>query len=195
MKQIFNGAVISACFLLSIFSVSGQLRLPAANNNISNELVKVVKDYPNHFQNITGELITKNPQSTDYQSTVKLKDAEECIVTEYPSSKQNHYSWQAKLFTSDDFDAAAKKFKSCYNQLQNMKVKIGLQAYEFTGTYETPSDEKKFTAVVLEPATKDEAIKNLKVELLMEYELLEWKIKISVYNKEREDNERGEVKD
>lgn len=88
MKKIFNYAVISACFLFSISSVSAQLRLPAANNSISNELAKVVKDYPNHFQNITGELIIQNPQSTDYKSTVKLKDAEECIVTEYASKKR-----------------------------------------------------------------------------------------------------------
>jgi hypothetical protein len=195
MKQIFSYAVISACFLLSIFSASAQLRLPAVDHSISNEVEKVVRDYPNHFENITGELIIQNPQSTDYQSTVKLKDAEECIVTEYPSSKQNHYSWQAKLFTGDDFDAAAKKFKSCYNQLQNMTVKIGLQAYHFSGSYETPSDEKKFTAVLFESAAKDELMGKLKIELLMEYEMLEWKIKIAVYEREREDNERGDVKD
>jgi hypothetical protein len=195
MKQIFSQAVISACFSLSVFSVSAQLRLPTIDQSISNELAKVVKDYPNHFQNITGELIIQNPQSTDYQSTVKLKDAEDCIVTEYASKKQNHYSWQAKLFTTDDFDAAAKKFKTCYNQLQNMAVKIGQQAYHFTGTYESPTDEKKFTTVLFESAAKDELMGKLKIELLMEYEMLEWKIKIAVYEREREDNERGEVKD
>jgi hypothetical protein len=195
MKQIFSHAVISACFLLSIFSASAQLRLPTVDHSISNELAKVVKDYPNHFHNITGELIIQNPQSTDYESTVKLKDAEECIVTEYVSAKHNHYSWQAKLFTTDDFDAAAKKFKTCYNQLQNMTVKIGQQAYHFTGTYESPTDEKKFTAVLFESAAKDELMGKLKVELLMEYEMLEWKIKIAVYEREREDNERGEIKD
>jgi hypothetical protein len=195
MKQIFKKTVISACFLLSIFSVSGQLRLPAANNSISNELAKVVKDYPNHFQNITGELIIQNPQSADYESTVKLKDAEECIVTEYASKKQNHYSWQARLFTTDEFEAAAKKFKACFNQLQNMSVKIGQQAYHFTGIYESPSDEKKFTTVLFESAAKDELMGKLKIELLMEYEMLDWKIKIAVYEREREDNESGEVKD
>lgn len=195
MKQIFTQAVISACFSLSVFSVSAQLRLPTVDHSINNELAKVVKDYPNHFQNITGELIIQNPQSTDYQSTVKLKDAEECIVTEYASKKQNHYSWQAKLFTTDDFEAASKKFKSCYNQLQNMSVKIGQQAYHFTGTYESPTYEKKFTTVLFESADKDELMGKLKIELLMEYEMLEWKIKIAVYEREREDNERGEVKD
>jgi hypothetical protein len=195
MKKIFSHAVISVSFLLIIFSASAQLRLPTVDHSISNELAKVVKDYPNHFQNIIGELIIQNPQSTDYQSTVKLKDAEECIVTEYVSAKHNHYSWQAKLFTTDDFDAAAKKFKGCFNQLQNMTVKIGQQAYHFSGTYESPSDEKKFATVIFESAAKDELMGKLKVELLMEYEMLEWKIKIAVYEREREDNERGEVKD
>jgi hypothetical protein len=195
MKQIFRHAVIFTCFLFSIFSASAQLRLPTVDRSISNELAKVVKDYPNHFQNITGDLIIQNPQSTDYQSTVKLKDAEECIVTEYASKKHNHYSWQAKLFTTDDFDVAAKKFKSCYNQLQNMSVKIGEQAYHFTGTYESPTDEKKFTTVLFESAAKDELMGKLKIELLMDYEMLEWKIKIAVYEREREDNERGDIKD
>ena len=181
MKQIFSHAVISACLMLSIFSVSGQLRLPAANNGISNELAKVVKDYPNHFQNITGELIIQNPQSTDYESTVKLKDAEECIVTEYTSKKQNHYSWQAKLFATDDFDAAAKKFKTCFSQLQNMTVKIGQQAYHFTGAYESPSDEKKFTAVIFESGAKDELMGKLKIELLTSHETIHVQFQINKY--------------
>ncbi len=35
----------------------------------------------------------------------------------------------------------------------------------------------------------------LKVELSMQYELLEWKLKVLVYEKEREDNERGSVEE
>lgn len=76
-----------------------------------------------------------------------------------------------------------------------MSVKIGQQAYHFTGTYENPSDEKKFTTVLFEPAAKDGLMGKLKIELLMEYEMLEWKIKIAVYEREREDNERGDIKE
>lgn len=169
-----------------------QLRLPGSGGLLANDLEKIVSDYPNNFRNITGELIQQNPQSADYQSTVQPKGAEACIVTEFPSSKRNHYSWQACLFTSEEFAAAAKKFKSAFGQINNLLVKSDGQEYRFAAGWQVPVEEKRFNSIVFETDAQGPGMGKLKIELSLENILLEWKIKLIVYEKEREDDERGE---
>lgn len=42
-------------------------------------------------------------------------------------------------------------------------------------------------------ATEDVSVKHLKVELMMSYDMIEWKINVLVYESEREDSERGRI--
>ena len=96
------------------------------------------------------------------------------------------------MLTTEDFEVASKKFKSLYSQLNNMGVQMrGAGTFHMKGDYETPTEEKKFTSVVFSFSTEDEAMKRLKVEITILYEPMEWKVKVMVYNREREDEERG----
>jgi len=61
--------------------------------------------------------------------------------------------------------------------------------------YVKPAEEKKFNSIIFTTPGKDEMLKKLKVELTLQNELLEWVIKVLVYEKEREDDERGEIID
>jgi hypothetical protein len=183
---------ISIVFSAAVYS---QIKLPF-NNAIQTDIEKVLKDYPNQFKNIRAEELSQNPQSTDYRSAIVLIGAEECLVTKYSSKRKEIYSWQAVMTTTDDFEAAKKQFKSLYNQLNNLTVHLNEnQVFHFKGNYESPSEEKKFTSSVFSAEPSSPAVKNLKIELTMQYELLEWKIKILVYGKEREDDEQGEIKE
>ena len=57
-----------------------------------------------------------------------------------------------------------------------------------------PQEEMKFTAVLFSLDPADEAAKKLKVELSLQYQApMEWRIKILVYDREREDDERGKT--
>jgi hypothetical protein len=94
------------------------------------------------------------------------------------------------MLTTDDFEAAKKEFRKLYLQLNNLSVSFSNgQPFYFRAPYVTPTDEKKFTTIILQSDPGNETVKNLKVELSMEYELLEWKIKIQVYEREREDTD------
>ncbi|MES1215140.1 MAG: hypothetical protein ABUT20_06475, partial [Bacteroidota bacterium] len=96
---------------------------------------------------------------------------------------------------TDDFEKAKNSFHNLYTQLNNLAVHFeGARSYHLQGAYESPEEEKKFTSTLFAADPADESIKPMKVELLMEYVLLEWKIKLLVYEKEREDDERGEIK-
>ena len=178
-----------------IFNLSqAQLKLPVINNGISRDVKKVIEDYPNRFINLMGKMLVENTQSTDYQCNFTVDGAEEAIVTRYPA-KNEICSWQALMLTTDDFEKAKQKFKSLYNQLNNLSVTIGnAKTFHLKGTYETPAEENKFTSVLFSFEPGSETVKKLKVEISMQFIVpMEWKIKVLVYDRERDDNERGKT--
>jgi hypothetical protein len=193
MKTVKSLVLFTICGL-ALSTSHAQLKLPSVVNPVQPELEKVVKDYFNQFVNIRGEETGQNPQSTEYHSSVTIKDAEECTVTKYSSAKNEVWSWQAVMLTTEEFETAKKKFKTLYHQVNNLAVHFEDQpACSFKGEYETPTEAKKFTSVIFSSQTKNDAVKSLRIELTLEYKLLEWEIKILVYGKEREDNEQGKT--
>jgi len=163
-----------------------QLKLPALNP-VANDVKKVIEDHPNHFANLKGEMITQTPQTTDFACTFNANGAEETTITQY-SSKKEIYSWQALMLTTESFEKAKQKFRSLFNQLNNLVINTGDLNYKLKGDYEQPDEKKKFASVILSAGPGD----NLKVEIsLQAYEPMEWKVKIIVYDREKEDYEKG----
>lgn len=181
-------------FIFSTTKLQAQLKLPGTTSAFASDMEKIVKDFPNSFKNIIGELILENPQSADYSSKIIPAGALDCNITRYSSAKKIVSSWQAIMFVSDDFGPAEKKFRSLYNQLNGLSVKFeNGTSYKFQGDFEKPTENKRFFHVVFSPSTNDVTMKHLKLELLMSYEMMEWKINVLVYESERDDNERGRM--
>jgi hypothetical protein len=180
-------------FTLLVFSLPAQV-IPI-KNALQTDIVKVISDYPNGYKNIIGEQIIENPQSIEFECLVKVKDAIKCKLTKYSSTLNEVYSWEAEMMKTDDFETAAKKFRGIYNSLQHLTVKINGNTAVFQGDYIKPSEAIKFTTIVLDPGDKAPELKKLKLALVLETDMLDWVIKIQVYEKEREDKERGPEKD
>ena len=176
-------------FILFVFSLSAQV-IPH-KNSFQTDIGKVISDYPNGFKNITGEELVKNPQSTEYECLVTVKDAITCKLIKYSSNVKEICSWEAEMLKTDDFETASKKFRTIYNSLQHLSVNINGSTLIFKGDYIKPSESIKFTTIVLDPGDKTPELKHLKLALVLETEMLEWVIKVLVYEKEREDKERG----
>lgn len=92
------------------------------------------------------------------------------------------------MLTTESFDEAKKKFKTLYTQLNN----LSLGSMHLEGAYESPGEEKKFTSVLFSFSPADEPMEKLRIELVLESELMEWKVKVLIYDRDREDNERGD---
>lgn len=194
MKNSVKPLVLLTIISLFCITTSAQLKLPLANS-IANDVKKVIEDYPNRFINLMGEIITQHQQSTDYQCNFKVNGAEEAFVTRY-SSKKEVCSWEALMLTTESFEKARQKFKSLYNQLHNMSVKLGETSYRLKGQYNAPEESKKFTEILFSFEPANEVSKKLRIEISMQYiEPMEWKVKILVYDREREDDERGQIRD
>jgi hypothetical protein len=162
----------------------------AFTNQTHSALQKVINDYPNHFRNIKGSLINEEPQTTDYASTVEIPGSLNTVITRYSASENREiYSWKCVLLESEDFDAVSKKYKDLYSQIKNSIIKIdGEKPFILNGTYEIPTEEKRFTtsAFYLLPATGE--LKKLKVELSMQYYVTEWKLALLVFDQEDEED-------
>lgn len=188
MKPPVKTLAVITIFFLSFTSVDAQVK-PATGNNLVADIKKVIEDYPSHFDHIIGELIIQNPQSSDYKCNFKVSGAEECTITRYTGKRNQISSWQAVMLTADNFDDAKKKYRALYNQLNHLSLK----SMRLEGTYETPVEEKKFSSVLFAFSPVDESVKKLRVELVLEAEMMDWKVKLLVYDRDREDNERGET--
>ena len=176
-------------FILFVFSLSAQV-IPI-KNALQTDIVKVISDYPNGYKNILGEQIIENPQSIEFECLVTVKDAIKCKLIKYSSNVKEIYSWEAEMMKTDDFETASKKFRAIYNSLQHLTVKINGSTAVFQGDFIKPSEAIKFTTIVLDPGDKAPELKKLKLALILETEMLDWVIKIQVYEKEREDNDKG----
>ena len=185
--------LLAAALYLSVsLSSSAQLSSPFSTS-IRHEFQKVVGEYPGQFKNLKGQVINENPQTIEYLSRVQLSGAELCFITKYSSGSRQVYSWQAVMHTSEDFEAADKKYKWLFNQLRGMNVFHINDQYTLKGNFEPADESRKFTTSTLHVAAPPEPYEKLKVEVALQYDFPEWKVNLLVYEKEREDDERGEI--
>lgn len=193
MLKSVKSLVFITIFTLLFNNSNAQLKLPTING-VGNDVKKVIEDYPNRFINLMGEMVNENTQSTDYQCNFNVNGAEETFITRY-SAKKEVCSWQALMLTTENFEKAKQKFKALYNQLNNLSVDIGgAKNFHLKGKYETPGEEKKFTSVLFSFEPANETVKKLKIEISIQYFApMEWKVKVLLYDREREDDEKGKT--
>jgi hypothetical protein len=145
-------------------------------------LEKVIQDYPNHFYNIKGELISQALQTSRYRSTLQLPGAESTVIT---VSSGRSSDWSCVVLETKNFADARERFAAIYGQLSNSIITAGGQkTFILSGQYEAPSEGSKSTSIVfsLLPAVGD--MKKVKVELTLRQEQNGWKIQLSVDDKD-----------
>jgi len=193
LRTVKATVLFAICILFSIFSQSQpSLKLPTTSP-LPGDIKKLVADYPDRFSNVLGEEIAKNPQSTDYNCSVKVFGAENSVITLYSSASGNKCSWAGEMLVTENFNEAKKKYKTLYAQLNNILVADAAGSFHFKGKYDEPTEAKKFAGSVLAPDKTVPGFTALRMEISLQYELLEWKVRILLYDKEREDNERGKT--
>jgi len=186
LKPLF---IVISFFFFFQPGVSAQLL--QVKNSLEADIASVISDYPNGFKNLAGEITKNNPQSTEFDCKASVKGANSCQVIKYSSSKKEIYSWEAEMLKTDDFEEAAKKFRSIYTSLEHLSVDVNGIIAVFKGVYVKPTSSIKFTTITFETSDKTPELEKLKITLMLEAEMLDWIIKIQVFEKEKEDVERG----
>jgi hypothetical protein len=171
-----------------------QLHLPIPNG-FRADVQKVVADFPSQFAALRGDVLITNPQTVEYASLVKVDKSEECIITKYSSNTHPVYSMHALMLSTESFEEAEKKYKWLFAQLKGMNVKYVVDQYTLRGLYEAPAEERKFTTSTLAVAQPPQELEKLRIEVSMQFEFPEWKVAVTVFEKEKDDDEQGELED
>lgn len=165
-------------------------------NDVNSALQKVIQDYPNHFINLKGSQVAGTLPMVQYHSTVEVPGSLNCMLMQYSAIKKVSYSWNCVMLESEKFSEAKNKFTELFNQIKNTIVKIeGEKPFILNGTYEVPSDEKKFTSVIFQLLPATSGMQNLKVELSLQHNINDWKVTIAVYDHELRNEEQPDLTD
>lgn len=194
----------AAAAILLCFSASAQLGLKFPGLKTSSnslplsssfraDFQKVVDEYPRHYASIRGEVINKNPQTVEYLSKVKPDGVEEATIMKYSALGKEVFTWQSVVLVTEDYEAAAKKYKWLYQQLKGMNIKYVADQYTLRGPFAEPDESIGFASSVLTPNHPPMPLAKLKVEVQLNFEFPEWKVSLLVYDKEREDDEQGHI--
>jgi hypothetical protein len=160
------------------------------SNQTNAALEKVIQDYPNQFKNIKGDLLVSNQRSAEYKSNIIIPGAVSATVTQYAVADKKIVSWQTVVYASGEFDDARNKFKELYAQIKNTIIKLeGEKPVILNGQYETPLEDRKYTTVLFDLLPATGATQKLKIDLMLEKMNHQWKIVLSVYDKDRKDGE------
>jgi hypothetical protein len=148
----------------------------------------VLGDVPYNLRHLTGELLLAEGEIENYASLVAVPDAENCVVTRYHSVVDTTASWQAKMFSGDDFGAAARKYEQLYRQLKTCYVRMPDSCiYFLEGVWEPAREGIIFTASTLKLRTEDQRYRDVKVELELVYQLADWAVNINIVTKKPDD--------
>ena len=76
-----------------------------------------------------------------------------------------------------------------------MNVTYVVDQYTLQGVYEAPAEERKFTTSMLAVANAPEALQKLRIEVSIQFEFPEWKVALTVFEKEKDDDDQGAIDD
>jgi len=178
--------------LLITIQLSAQNKIPILkiSSSIKPDIEKVAGDYYDHFDHIKGEVISETISTIEYASKVLPLGASESSITEI-KSVHNNFSWQAIMFTTEDYKKAAEKYKQIYNELNGANYNMHEnRVWKFKGSYDLPDDDRAFASSILEPDKSEKSLKKLKIEVALSYSIPEWTVKVLIYEKEPDEDIR-----
>ena len=149
MKRILLVLTASCTILLA----EAQLKLTekTINPGFVRAVELVLADFPYNYNHITGDLVLAQGEFEQFTSTVMLPGAETCIVGRYHSELDTTASWQALMYSNEEFDKAAEEYKQLYHQLKGCHLKMSDgSVYYLDGRYEEATDALPFVTSALD---------------------------------------------
>ncbi|MEO6316052.1 MAG: hypothetical protein ABIU63_11880 [Chitinophagaceae bacterium] len=172
--------------LLILFCGAGSMAQGVFRNQTNAALEKVVQDYPTHFKNIRGELVSSGQQSAEYKSIIGIPGAVSTTITQSGVAQQQLVSWQSIVYSGNEFELAKNRFGELFNEIKNTIIKpAGEKAVIVNGMYTEPSPDKSYTTIQFDLLPASGSMQRLNIDLALKKSGAQWKIILSVYDKER----------
>jgi len=147
-------------------------------------LEKIVLDFREDYRNIQGTAIEKLGEVEIYQSAVELPGTVDCRITRYNSVVDTSSSWQAIVYTGDEYKEAAKAYQNIFRLVKKSQIKwIDRSSVGFSGEMEAPREEMRFTTSTLTLNLDDPRYKNYQAEIEIQFLYNRWEVHLNLSKK------------
>ena len=175
--------------VMASFWVGAQTRVLPMTDAIDT----ILRDFPSNLSHITGELVLAQGEFENYSSRVQLPGAEECIITHWHSNRDTTVSWQAQVYSGDDFDAAEKKYHQLFREVHQCYMRMPDSTLAFlSGDWAEPKEGVSFTTSTLQLKTAGWRYRDVQVLVELVYNLADWTVRVSIVSKKPDDEVGGE---
>lgn len=182
-------SITCICMAVLIFlNGHAQNIFSARTSSFSKAFAEVLLDYPNNFHNISGELILSQGEYEHYASLISLPGSKSCIIGRYHSVADSTASWQAVMYSHEEFEIAAKEYRNIFRQLKASPVTLvdGSKIF-LVGEMPELDESLDFTIATFIFPTADMRYRNFKVELEMLYSMHEWVINLNLVRRKKDE--------
>ena len=194
MKKIFIFIFAIASLAASAQTKTTATKPAVPEYTVKTDVEKMARDYYAHFYYTKGEKISDNESAVVYECKVKPKDAVSSTITQYKSTKDD-YSWEADMLNTEDFTKASAKYKQIYSQLSGSSFAMhDGKTYKIKGDYDAPEESRGMASSFLQLDVKDKALRKLKIEVSLNYDITTWSVKLLIYEKDDDKDIKPEQK-
>lgn len=185
-KAILFFSIISC----SIFCHAQIGLLSGQSKQFADSLNKIVLDFKNNFTTIKGKQLNAEPDAIVYASTIGLPAAKNCIIKKYTSTEDRSASWQALLYSSENFDEAMKMYKKYFTQIKAVKINgVDKIITSINGKLEKTDENVRFFTSTLRLKTDNIYFKHLAITVELSNNYAGWDIYINIFSKKLETEE------
>jgi hypothetical protein len=163
------------------------VKLPAVPG-LPGVIEAVLHDFPENLRHLTGELLTAQGETENYSSIVMPPGAESCTITRFFSTGDTTATWQARMYSNEDFEKASTAYHDIYRQLQSCYLLLpDSSMIPLKGRWEPARREMPFTTSTLRLDTGDERFREVAIDLELLEQVGGWVVNINVFNKHADD--------
>ncbi len=177
--------LLFSCCVIGAFCSKAQFsKNSTANEAFSAALSTIVLDYKNNFINVQSKELAGQAAVNTFVSAVCLPAATHCYIVRYTSEEDKTASWQALMYTGDNYNAAVRMYKNTFRDIKATLVAgIDKTPDAFTGKLETPDESLRFTVSALRLKTDDAAYNNFEVSVELTSTPGGWEVNVNLYKK------------
>lgn len=177
-----------------VLGINAQPRLTPLTSatSIKSAVEKVARDYYQNFNNIKGDTINQTVSTIEFKSKISPTGSIATSIIKYIDPYS--YTWQSTLFESEDFQAAADKYKDYYHQLNGCTLTFyDKTSYKLSGNYDIPDEDRSFASSILQLDSSNHDLRLFKVEVALNYSMPTWTVKVMIYEKVADEDIRPTV--
>ena len=159
------------------------------NNGFSTSLAKVVENYETNYLYIQGGALPSDDVRDIFLSSLSIPGASRCVIYRFHSTEDTTASWQALLYTGEDFKQASKVYTNTFKQMKQIKFSAGGISNGLDGEMIAPTDAIRFTSSLLRPVVPCALYKNFIAEIEMINTIEGWTVQLNLHSR-KDDDER-----